>query len=164
MFSYRVGTAGRDTMGVIRVFQFYKLRQLVFCLPEESESWHLQCIENEERMLQALEIPYRVIICSSDETAAPGSMKYDIEAWMPSQQRHRQVTSNTNLTDYQIRRGEIRFKDAEHERICPHTISATGISDRHILAVMENHQMVTGSIEIPTALRPLMGGRQEIHQ
>lgn len=157
-FRTEAGAAGRDTRGIIRVHQFYKLEQIVLCPPEEAEKWHLQCLENEERFLQLLGIPYRVILCSSGDIAAPGHFKYDIEAWMPGQDRYREVTSNTHLTDFQTRRGNIRFKDAEGKRVFPHSISATGFCDRHLLALLENHQQADGSIAIPEPLLPYMHG------
>ena len=157
-FRTEAGAAGRDTRGIIRVHQFYKLEQIVLCAPEEAEKWHLQCLQNEERFLQLLQIPYRVIICPSSDVAAPGHFKYDIEAWMPGQGRYREVTSNTNLTDFQTRRGNIRWRDAEGRRVFPYSISATGFCDRHLLALLEVHQQADGSIEIPEALVPFMHG------
>ncbi|OYY89913.1 MAG: serine--tRNA ligase [Sphingomonas sp. 28-66-16] len=161
-FRTEAGAAGRDTRGIIRVHQFFKLEQVVFCRPEESEHWHLQCLANEERFLQLLDIPYRVIVCSSGDIAAPGHFKYDIEAWMPGQDRYREVTSNTNLTDFQTRRGNIRWRDEDGKRVYPHTISATGFCDRHLLALLETHQNEDGSLTIPPALVPYMGGVERI--
>lgn len=161
-FRTEAGSAGRDVRGIMRVHQFYKLEQIVFCLPEDSEHWHLRCLENEEQFLQLLEIPYRVIICSSGDMAAPGHFKYDVEAWMPSQRRNREVTSDTNLTDFQTRRGNVRFKTEEGRRGFPHTISATGFTDRHILALLENHQIQSGAVRLPEALHRYMGGVTEI--
>jgi seryl-tRNA synthetase len=163
-FRTEVGAAGRDINGILRVHQFYKMEQIVFCLPGDAEKWHLQCLDNEERFLQLLGIPYRVIISSSADLAAPGSLKYDIEAWMPSQRRYREVTSNTNLTDFQTRRGNIRFKTKDGRRIFPYTISATGFTDRHLLALMENNQTERSTIGIPSALRSYLGGLTEIVQ
>lgn len=161
-FRTEAGAAGRDTRGIIRVHQFYKLEQIVLCPPEDSEKWHLQCLENEERFLQLLGIPYRVILCATGDIGAPGHFKYDIEAWMPGQDRYREVTSNTNLTDFQTRRGNIRFKDEDGKRVFPHSISATGFCDRHLLALLETHQQADGSIAIPEALLPYMHGITKI--
>ncbi len=158
-FRTEAGSAGRDTKGVIRVHQFFKLEQIIYSAPEESEKYHLVALENEERFLQALEIPYRVIVCATEDTGAPGRMKYDTEAWFPSQQRYREVTSNTNLGDFQTRRGNIRYKGPDGQRVFPHTISATGFCDRHILAVMENYQQADGTIAVPAALAPYMHGK-----
>jgi seryl-tRNA synthetase len=160
-FRTEAGSYGRDTSGILRVHQFFKLEQIVYCRPDDAEEWHLRCLENEERMLQRLELPYRVVITSSGDLAAAGRLKYDAEAWFPSQGRYRELTSNTNLTDYQTRRGKIRYKDAT-DRGFPYTISATAFTDRHILSLLENHQRADGSIGIPAALQPYMNGRTEI--
>jgi seryl-tRNA synthetase len=161
-FRTEAGAAGRDTRGIIRVHQFSKLEQIVLCAPEDAEKWHLQCLENEERFLQLLGIPYRVILCPSSDIAAPGIFKYDIEAWMPGQGRYREVTSNTNLGDFQTRRGNIRWRDADGKRVFPHSISATGFCDRHLLALLEVHQQADGSIAVPEALLPFMYGISRI--
>jgi seryl-tRNA synthetase len=156
-FRTEAGSYGRDTAGILRVHQFYKLEQIVYCHPDESEAWHLKCLENEEWLMQELEIPYQVVLTASQDLAAPGRMKYDTEAWIPSQGKYRETTSNTNMDDYQTRRGNIRFKIGK-EKGFPHTISATGFCDRLIIAIMENYQEADGSIVIPQKLVPYMGG------
>lgn len=156
-FRTEAGSYGRDTAGILRVHQFYKLEQIVYCHPDESEAWHLKCLENEEWLMQELEIPYQVVVTASQDLAAPGRMKYDTEAWIPSQGKYRETTSNTNMGDYQTRRGSIRFKIGK-EKGFPHTISATGFCDRLIIAILENYQQADGSIVIPQKLVPYMGG------
>lgn len=156
-FRTEAGSYGRDTAGILRVHQFYKLEQIVYCHPDESEDWHLKCLENEEWLMQELEIPYQVVLTASQDLAAPGLIKYDTEAWIPSQGKYRETTSNTNMGDYQTRRGNIRYK-INKEKGFPHTISATGFCDRLIIAIMENYQEADGSIVIPQKLVPYMGG------
>jgi seryl-tRNA synthetase len=160
-FRTETGNYGRDTAGIFRVHQFYKLEQIVYCRPAESEEWHLRCLENEEWLLQQLELPYRVVLTAAGDLAPPGAIKYDCEAWFPGQARYREVTSNTNLTDYQTRRGNVRYKLGS-ERGFPHTISATGFTDRHVLAIIENFQQPDGSVAIPTNLQPYMDGQTVI--
>lgn len=162
-FRTEAGSYGRDTKGIIRVHQFYKLEQLVYCEPAEVEYWHEKCLENEEALLQALEIPYRVVITASSDIAAAGSIKYDTEAWLPSQNRYVEMTSNSNLRDYQTRRGKIRLMRGKGEKaVYPFTISATGFCDRHLVALIENHQNEDGSIRLPERLVKYMGGEPMI--
>jgi len=161
-FRTEAGSYGRDVKGMLRVHQFYKLEQLVYAHPDDAERMHLLCLDNEEQFMKDLHVPYRVIICSSADLAAPGSFKYDTEAWLPSQRRYREMTSNTNLTDYQTRRGNIRYKAPDGTRVFPHTISATGFCDRLIAAILENHQRPDGSVRIPDKLVPYMGGLTEL--
>jgi seryl-tRNA synthetase len=161
-FRTEAGSYGRDVKGMLRVHQFYKLEQLVYAHPDDAERLHLLCLDNEEQFMKDLGVPYRVIICSSADLAAPGAFKYDTEAWLPSQQRYREMTSNTNLTDFQTRRGNIRYKGPDGARVFPHTISATGFCDRLIAAILENHQRPDGSTRIPDKLVPYMGGLTEL--
>jgi seryl-tRNA synthetase len=160
-FRTEAGSYGKDTAGILRVHQFYKLEQIVYCHPKASEEWHLRCLENEEWMLSALELPYRVVLIASQDLGAPGAIKYDTEVWFPSQRAYREATSNTNLTDFQTRRGNIRFK-LEGEKGFPHTISATGFTDRLIIAILENNQEADGTVTIPKRLVPYMGGQTVI--
>ena len=161
-FRTEAGSYGRDVKGMIRVHQFYKLEQLIYAHPDDAERLHLLALENEERFMQELDVPYRVIVPASGDLAAPGSFKYDTEAWLPSQGRYREMTSNTNLTDYQTRRGNIRYKGPDGERLYPYPISATGWCDRLIVALLENHQQEDGSVRIPDKLVPYMGGLTQL--
>jgi len=156
-FRTEAGSYGRDVAGILRVHQFYKLEQFVYCHPDESEQWHLRCLENEEWIAREVGVPYRVVITSSGDLGAPGRMKYDTEGWFPSQDRYRELTSNTNLWDYQTRRGNIRYKIGSDKGF-PHTISATGFCDRLILAILENFQNKDGSVRIPDRLVPYLDG------
>ena len=107
-------------------------------------------------MLKALKIPYRVVLICVGDFGAPGYKKYDIEAWFPGQNKYREVTSNTNLTDFQTRRLNTRYRKADGSLAYPYTISATGLTDRHLVAIIENYQQKDGSIKIPEALVPYM--------
>lgn len=111
--------------------------------------------------MRELGIPYRVLLMAAGDTGAPGHIKYDSEAWLPSQGKYREVTSNTNITDYQTRRGRIRYKLGK-DKGYPHTISATGFSDRLIIAILENFQQADGSVTIPEKLVPYMNGQTRI--
>ena len=155
-FRTESGSYGRASRGIFRVHQFHKVEQIIFCRPEESPKWHDFCLENEELILQKLNIPYHVVNVCVGDLGAPGYKKYDIEAWFPAFGCYREVTSNTNLTEFQSRRLNIRFKD-ENERKYVHTISATAATDRLLIAIMENYQQADGSIVVPEELRALCG-------
>jgi seryl-tRNA synthetase len=147
------GNYGRDTAGILRAHQFYKLEQFVFCHPDDSEEWFQQCLANEEWLLQELGIPYQVVCTAAGDLGAPAMIKFDTEAWFPSQRKYRELTSNSNLGDFQARRGGISFKIGAEKGV-PHTISATAFTDRLILAVLETYQQEDGSVLLPPALEP----------
>ena len=155
-FRTEAGSYGRASRGIFRVHQFHKVEQIIFCKPEDSPKYHEFCLENEEALLQALGLPYHVVNVCVGDLGAPGYKKYDIEAYFPSFGGYREVTSNTNLTSFQSRRLNIRYKQGD-ERDFVHTISATAATDRLIIAIMENYQQKDGSIEIPEVLRPFTG-------
>jgi len=155
------GSAGKASRGAFRVHQFHKVEQIVFCRPEDSKKWHQECQQNAEDLMQLLEIPYRVVRVCLGDLGAPAYKKYDLEGWFPSFGAYRETHSNTNLLDYQTRRLKIRCKEGE-TIFYPHTISATGITDRAALAIMENNQLADGSIRIPKALISYMNGQEKI--
>ncbi|MBR0459303.1 MAG: serine--tRNA ligase [Victivallales bacterium] len=156
-FRTEAGSYGKESRGIFRVHQFHKVEQIVFCKPEESPKYHEVCLANEEYFLQQLGIPYRVVNVCVGDMGAPGYKKYDIEAWYPGYNGYREVTSNTNLTEFQSRRLNIRYKDADGTRGFVHTISATGCTDRCVCAILENFQQEDGSVIIPEVLRPYTG-------
>ena len=158
-FRTEAGSHGRDVRGMMRVHQFYKLEMFLFCAPEDAEALHLQMLDNEVAFIDALNVPSQTIICASGDVAAPGYFKYDVEAWFPASGTYRELTSNTNLTDYQTRRAGTRTR-IDGKMVYPYTISATGFSDRHIAALLENNQLPDGSVTVPEALRPYLGGRE----
>lgn len=155
-FRTEAGSYGKASRGIFRVHQFHKVEQIIFCLPEESEKYHLMCLDNEEYLLQQLGIPYHVVDVCVGDMGAPGYRKYDIEAWFPGFNSYREVTSNTNLTDFQSRRLNIRYKTKE-SRGFVHTISATAVTDRCVIAILENFQQADGTIIVPEVLRPYTG-------
>ena len=136
-FRREAGAAGRDTRGMFRVHQFNKVEMFVFVEPETSWEEHARMLELEERFVQALGLPYRVVDTAAGDLGAPAARKYDIEAWFPSQGRYREITSCSNTTDYQARRLGIRYRSESGLRP-PHTLNGTMVTDRGLLAVLEN--------------------------
>ncbi len=158
--SYRreAGTYGKHSKGLFRVHQFNKLELYVFCTPEESERWHAKIIELEEKIVQALEIPYRVTRTAAGDLGAPAYKKYDIEYWSPVDKAYRELTSCSNCTDYQARRLGIKFKTATGN-VVAHTLNGTAVPiSRAIVAILENHQQQDGKVKLPKALAKLYGG------
>jgi seryl-tRNA synthetase len=162
-FRVEAGSYGKESRGAFRVHQFHKIEQIVFCRPEESERWHKNCQENAEEFMQLLEIPFRVVRVCIGDLGAPAYKKYDIEGWFSGYNGFRETHSNTNLLDYQTRRLSIRCKEKENKSMFfPHTISATMITDRALLAILENNQQEDGSVTVPNVLRPYLGGQVKI--
>jgi len=151
-FRREAGAAGRDTRGMFRMHQFDKVEMFVFCRPEESGDFHEQLLANEEELVQALGLPYRVVNIAVGDLGAPAAKKYDIEAWFPTQQRYREVTSCSNTTDYQSRRLNVRAR-IDGKLVHVHTLNGTGTTARSMLALMENHQREDGTVEVPEVLR-----------
>jgi seryl-tRNA synthetase len=153
-FRREAGAAGKDTQGLFRVHQFDKVEMFSFVAPEESQAEHERLLSIEEEILQALGIPYRVVNISVTDLGASASKKYDLEAWLPGQERFRELTSCSNTTDFQSRRLDIRFRPTEGE--APrhvHTLNGTAVAvGRTIIAIVENHQNDDGSVEIPALL------------
>ncbi|MGH3979238.1 MAG: serine--tRNA ligase [Pseudonocardiaceae bacterium] len=160
-FRTEAGAAGRAHRGAYRAHQFHKVEQIVLCRPEDSGHWLDQCQRNGEDILRDLELPYRVMRVCLGDLGAPAYKKYDTEAWFPGFGDYRETHSNSNLTDYQARRFRIRCRDGGRITL-PHTLSATGITDRAVLAIIENHVQPDGSVRIPHALRPYLGGQELI--
>lgn len=160
-FRTEAGAAGRATRGGYRVHQFHKVEQIVICDPADSEHWLDQCQRNAEDLLTSLELPYRVVRVCVGDLGAPAYKKYDTETWFPSFGAYRETHSNSNLTDYQARRFKIRFR-RDDKNVFPHTISATGITDRAALAILENNVQPDGSVVVPEVLRPYLGGMERI--
>ena len=128
-----------------------------FCGPEQSAFEHELILSAEEDILQLLEIPYRVVDIAAGDLGAPAAQKFDCEAWLPGQQRYRELTSCSNCTDYQARRLNCRYRTEKGLRFV-HTLNGTGIAiGRTLIAIMENHQRADGSVEVPKILRPYVG-------
>lgn len=161
-FRREAGTYGKDTRGIMRVHQFEKIEQYVICRADHEESvrWHEELLTNAESLVTALELPYRVLnICTGDlgDAKVKG---YDIECWIPSEQRYRETHSDSYFHDYQARRADIRYRDAEGTVRFAHTLNNTALASvRTIIALVENHQQADGTIRVPEALRPYLGGR-----
>ena len=156
-FRREAGTYGKDTRGIFRVHQFDKVEMFSFCHPDRSWDEHDYMLSIEERILQELELPYRVVNVAAGDLGASAAKKFDIEVWVPSQETYREITSCSNTTDYQARRLKARFRDGDGNRLV-HTLNGTVVtSSRTVLAIIENHQQADGSVEIPVALQPYVG-------
>ncbi|HYK33616.1 MAG TPA: serine--tRNA ligase, partial [Streptosporangiaceae bacterium] len=152
-FRREAGAAGKDTRGMIRVHQFDKVEMYVFCVPELSREIHAELLAHEEEIAQELGLPYRVMNIAVGDLGAPAAKKYDIEAWFPTQQRYREITSCSNTTDYQARRLNIKFR-REGKLEFVHTLNGTGATARALLSIMENFQDEGGKIAVPEVLLP----------
>ena len=151
-FRREAGAAGRDTRGIFRVHQFDKVEMFSFVLPEDSPAEHLRILGVQEAILQAIEVPYRVIDIAAGDLGASAARKFDTEAWMPGQGAYREVTSCSNCTDYQARRLRVRVR-REGGTQPVHTLNGTAVAvGRTIIAVLENHQREDGSVRMPAAL------------
>ena len=156
-FRREAGTYGKDTTGIFRVHQFDKVEMFSFCDPEKSEEEHKFILSVEEELLQALEIPYRVVDVCAGDLGSSASKKYDIEAWIPSQQAYREVTSCSNTTDFQARRLNIRGK-ADGETNVLHTLNGTAIAvGRILIALIENNQTEDGKVEFSDSVAEIIG-------
>lgn len=156
-FRREAGSYGKDTKGLIRVHQFDKVEQFSFAHPDDSWDEYATIRANQERILQALEIPYRVLVMCAGDLGGPAAKKVDHEAWLPGAQRYLELTSATNATDFQARRLHVRFRDKNGTRLV-HTLNGTACAvGRTIVALLENHQQSDGTVRIPEALRPYTG-------
>ncbi|KFI59678.1 serine--tRNA ligase [Bifidobacterium gallicum] len=156
------GSAGKDTQGIIRVHQFDKVEMFVYAKPEDSYDEHKHLLAMEEEMLGKVEVPYRVIDTAAGDLGSSAARKFDCEAWVPTQGRYRELTSTSNCTQYQARRLNIRERIADGGTEPVATLNGTLATTRWLVAIMENHQQKDGSIVIPTAMRPYMGGKEVI--
>ena len=156
-FRREAGTYGKDTTGIFRVHQFDKVEMFSFCDPSKSEEEHEFILSVEEELLQALEIPYRVVDVCAGDLGASAAKKFDIEAWIPSQNTYREVTSCSNTTDYQARRLNIRAKNEDTTSVL-HTLNGTAIAvGRILIALIENNQNKDGSVEFSDDLASIIG-------
>jgi seryl-tRNA synthetase len=139
-FRREAGAAGRDTRGMFRVHQFQKVEMVAYTRPEESWDMHERMLAIEEALVQAVQLPYRVVNTAAGDLSAAAAKRYDIEAWFPSQGRYREITSCSNTTDFQARRSGIRFRTEEGRLETPHTLNGTAATDRWVLSLLENFQ------------------------
>ena len=161
-FRREAGSYGKDTRGIIRVHQFDKVEMFVFCAPDQAEQEHANLLAWEKEFVDALEIPYRVIDVATGDLGSSAARKFDIEAWIPTQGAYREITSTSNTTEFQARRLRIRMrKDGNTAPLA--TLNGTLCAmPRIIVALLENHQQADGSVGIPVALRPYLGGRTSL--
>jgi seryl-tRNA synthetase len=161
-FRREAGSHGKDTRGIIRVHQFDKVEMFAFVAPEQAEDEHQRLLENERRFLSALELPFRVIDVAAGDLGSSAARKFDCEAWLPSQERWLELTSTSNCTTFQARRLQIRHRvDGSLQPLATlnGTLCAVG---RTIAVLLEVHQRADGSVHVPAALRPYLGGRAEL--
>lgn len=165
-FRREAGAAGKDTRGLVRVHQFMKTEQFVICKNDiaESEKWHLKLLALSEEVLTDLELPYQVLEVCTGDMGAPKYRQYDLEAWVPSQGVYRETHSCSNITEWQARRTNLRYRANDDGKVkFAHTLNNTGIATpRALVPFIENHQQADGSVRIPEKLRPYMGGKEFI--
>jgi len=156
------GSSGKDTRGIIRVHQFNKLEMFVYTTPEEAEAEHDRLVAWQEGMLQSLGLAYRVIDVAAGDLGSSAARKFDIEAWVPTQGAFRELTSTSNCTTYQSRRLETRYRTESGKTAPVATLNGTLATTRWLVAILETHQQADGSVIIPEALRPYLGGMSVI--
>ena len=158
-FRREAGSYGKDTRGIIRVHQFDKVEMFVYTRPEDAAAEHLRLLDQEKAFLTALELPFRVIDVAAGDLGSSAARKYDCEVWLPSQQRFMEVTSTSNCMEFQARRLNTRVK-AEKGTDGVATLNGTLCAiTRVIVAILENHQQADGSVLVPAALQPFLGGQ-----
>jgi seryl-tRNA synthetase len=156
------GSGGRDTRGILRVHQFNKLEMFSYIKPEDSEAEHAKLLAWQEQMLHKCELPYRVIDTAAGDLGSSAARKFDAEAWVPSQETYRELTSTSNCTTYQARRLNVRYRKEDGKTATAATLNGTLATTRWLVAILENHQQEDGSVRIPVALRPYLGGAEII--
>ena len=152
------GSAGRDTRGILRVHQFNKLEMFSYVQPGDAEAEHERMRALQERMLQACELDYRVIDVAAGDLGSSAARKFDIEAWIPSQQQYRELTSTSNCTTFQARRLGTRYRTETGRTAPAATLNGTAATTRWLVAILETHQQPDGSVRVPAALQPYLGG------
>jgi seryl-tRNA synthetase len=152
------GSAGKDNRGILRVHQFNKLEMFSYVLPENAEAEHDRLVGYQESMLQACELAYRVIDVAAGDLGTSAARKFDIEAWVPTQGTYRELTSTSNCTTYQARRLDIRYRTDSGKTTPVATLNGTLATTRWLVAILETHQQADGSVRVPEALRPYLGG------
>lgn len=160
-FRREAGSYGKDTKGILRTHQFNKLEMFIICAPEISQLEHEFLLARQEELMQKLGLPYRVVVNATGDMGFDASKQYDVEVWMPSQNKYRETHSCSNTTDFQSNGLNITYKtigdDGKEKREFVHTLNATAFSERPILAILENFQKADGSVEVPEVLRKYMG-------
>ena len=165
-FRSEAGAAGRDTRGMFRVHQFNKVELVTICTPEEAEAEHNLVLNAAEEVLKQLELPYRVMLLSTGDMGFTAKKTFDIEVWLPGQQKYREISSCSNCGDFQARRMKARYKTKiDKTNQFPHTINGSGLAvGRCLIAIIENYQNEDGSVTIPKVLIPYMRGQEKINK
>lgn len=163
-FRAEAGAHGRDTRGLIRQHQFNKVELVKFVAPEDSDRELEKLVQDAEKVLQLLELPYRVMLMCSGELGFAAAKKYDLEVWLPSAHTYREISSCSNFSDFQARRSGIRYRPAPGRKVeFVHTLNGSGVAiGRTVAAILENYQQEDGSVVIPEVLRPYFSGRDRI--
>jgi seryl-tRNA synthetase len=163
-FRREAGSAGRDTRGLIRLHQFNKVEMVKITHPDTSYEEHEKLVQDAEAILQMLELPYRVMLLCTGDMGFSAAKCYDLEVWLPGQKTYREISSCSNCEDFQARRADIRFKDPNQKGTrFVHTLNGSGLAvGRTLVAILENYQNADGSLTMPTALQPYMGGLERI--
>jgi seryl-tRNA synthetase len=156
-FRREAGSYGRDTRGIIRVHQFDKVEGFIYCRPEQAEAEHRRLLGWQREMLELIEVPYRVVDVAAGDLGSSAARKFDCEAWVPSQQAYRELTSTSNCTTFQARRLATRYRDAGGKPQIAATLNGTLATTRWLVAILENHQQPDGSVRVPAALVPFVG-------
>ncbi|HPX35818.1 MAG TPA: serine--tRNA ligase [Mycobacterium sp.] len=156
-FRREAGSYGKDTRGVIRVHQFDKVEAFVYCKPEDAEAEHQRLLGWQRQMLELIEVPYRVIDVAAGDLGSSAARKFDCEAWVPTQQTYRELTSTSNCTTFQARRLATRYRDENGKPQIAATLNGTLATTRWLVAILENHQQPDGSVRVPAALAPFVG-------
>lgn len=159
-FRREAGAYGKDTRGIFRVHWFDKAEMFVYCAPEDAEAEHQRLLEFEKAFISALEIPFQVLDVASGDLGSSAARKYDCYGWLPTQERYREITSTSNCTEFQARRLNIRMRDAAGVRPLATLNGTLCAMTRTIIMILENHQQADGSVRVPEALRPYLGGRE----
>jgi seryl-tRNA synthetase len=158
-FRREAGSYGKDVRGIIRVHQFDKVEMFSFARPEQATAEHQRLLAWEEELLAKVELPYRVIDVAAGDLGSSAARKYDCEAWLPSQQRYLELTSTSNCTTFQARRLNVRYRDEDGRPQTAATLNGTLATGRWLVPILENHQRPDGSVAVPKALQPFLGGR-----
>ena len=163
-FRKEAGAHGRDTKGIFRVHQFEKVEQFIFSRPEDSWKLHEGLLTNVEEFFQSLKIPYRIVNVCTGDLGTVAAKKYDLEAWLPSQGKYREMASCSNCTSYQAVRSRVRYREKTSEPTkYPHTLNSTLVAtERAIVAILENYQREDGTVGVPKILQPYMSGQEQI--
>jgi seryl-tRNA synthetase len=164
-FRAEAGAAGKDTRGIIRQHQFQKVEMVKFTRPEDSDAEHERLTRDAEEVLETLGLPYRRVLLSTGDTGFSSAKTFDLEVWLPGQQLYREISSCSNFEAFQARRANIRYRlgGAKGKLEFVHTLNGSGLAvGRTWLAIVENYQQADGSVLIPEALRPYMGGLERI--